>query len=90
MKVTPLHEIMQRWWIVQEELIPGLGSELECLTPPLEKLIHVLEWVRIEEWAKGTWCGIGRRPHDRGALANALVAKVVLKLETTTALIERL
>jgi len=90
MKVTPLNEIMQRWWIVQEELIPGLGSELECLTPPLEKLIHVLEWVRIEEWAKGTWCGIGRRPHDRGALANAWVAKVVLKLETTTALIERL
>jgi len=90
MNTTRRTMIMQRWRIVQQELIPGLGEELECLTPPLEKLIHVLDWVRIEEWAGGHWCGIGRRPHDRGALANAFVAKVVLKLSTTTALIERL
>lgn len=90
MNATPLEMIMQRWWIVQQELIPELGEELACLTPPLEKLIHVLDWVRIEEAVGSTWCGIGRRPHDRGALANAFVAKVVLKLETTTALIERL
>jgi len=76
MNATPLPMIMQRWRIVQEELIPGLGEEWECLTSPLEKLIDALEWVRIEEWAGGDWCGIGRRPHDRGALGAADIKPV--------------
>jgi hypothetical protein len=74
---------------VQEELIPELGAELEGLTPKLEKVIHTLEWVRIEAFVpRGR--GVGRPPHDRGALANAFVAKAVLGLSTTSALIERL
>jgi hypothetical protein len=64
--------------------------DIGALTPKLEKLIHTLEWVRIEEFVGSTWSGIGRRPHDRGALANAFVAKAVLGLPTTAALIERL
>ncbi len=38
--------IMQRWNVVQHELIPGLKDEVGSLTPKLEKVIHVLESVR--------------------------------------------
>jgi hypothetical protein len=75
--------------VIQEELIPGLGREVEGLTPKLEKLIHTLEWVRIEEFVP-VWQGIGRPPKDRSALANGFVAKAVLGLTTTVALIDRL
>lgn len=81
---------MQRWSIVQQELIPELRSEVGPLTPKLEKVIHTLEWVRIEEFVESAWRGVGRPPHDRGALASAFVAKAVLGLTTTEALIERL
>jgi hypothetical protein len=56
----------------------------------LEKVIHTLEWVRIEEFTDTGWCGIGRPPHERAWLANAFVAKAVLGLTATAALIERL
>lgn len=79
---------MQRWSFVQQELMPELRSEVGPLTPRLGKVIHTLEWVRIEEFVESTWCGVGRPPHDRGALASAFVAKAVLGLTTTEALIE--
>ena len=81
---------MQRWHVLQHDLLPELKQELGALTPRLEKLVHILDWVRIEEWSVQTWQGIGRKPHDRSALANAFVAKAVLGLSTTRALIERL
>lgn len=80
---------MQRWHVIQAELIPDLGREVAGLTPRLEKLIHTLEWVRIEEFVPG-WIGLGRPPKDRGAFANAFIAKAILGLPTTVALIERL
>lgn len=81
---------MQRWQVIQHELMPELKSQIGTLTPKLEKLIHTLDWVRIEEFVPQSWSDVGRPPHDRGALANAFVAKAVLRLDTTTALIERL
>lgn len=81
---------MQRWLVIQQELMPELRWEVGPLTPRLEKVIHVLEWVRIEEFVESAWCGVGRPPHDRGALASAFVAKAVLGLTTTEALTERL
>lgn len=90
MDSTQRTKLMQRWTVVQHELMAELRLEVGALTPKLEKLIHTLEWVRIEEFVGSTWSGVGRRPHDRGALANAFVAKAVLGLSTTTALIERL
>lgn len=81
---------MQRWSVVQQELMPELRLEVGPLTPRLEKVIHLLEWVRIEEFVESAWCGVGWPPHDRGALASAFVAKAVLGLTTTEALTERL
>lgn len=80
---------LQRWNVIQYDLIPGLKDELGCLAPKLEKLIHILEWVRIEEFVENTGLGVGRPLHDRGALANAFVAKTVLGLSTTVGLLER-
>lgn len=82
--------ILQRWHIVQHELIPELCDDVGGLTPKLEKLIHTLEWVRIEAFVGASWCGIGRPPHERYRLANAFVAKAVLGIVHTTGLIERL
>ena len=82
--------IMQRWNVIQHELLPELRNDVGPLTPKLEKVIHTLEWVRIEEFTDFEWCGVGRPPHERAWLANAFVAKAVLGLTTTAALIERL
>src|SRR4030066_1327487 len=90
MNTTQRNGIMQRWRIIQHELMPELRSEVGALTPKLEHLIHTLEWVRIEEFIGSTWGGCGRPEHDRGMLANAFVAKAVLGLPTTAGLIERL
>lgn len=81
---------MQRWKTIQYEVLPGLGAEIGALTPKLERVVHVLEWARIEEFVAASWCGIGRPPHTRAWLANAFVAKAVLGIGTTTGLIERL
>jgi hypothetical protein len=82
--------IMQRWNVIQHELMPELRNDVGPLTPKLEKVIHTLEWVRIEEFTDSGWCGVGRHPHERAWLANAFVTKAVLGLATTAALIERL
>jgi transposase len=72
------------------DLIPELRNDVGVLTPKLECVIHILEWVRIEEFTQVSWCGVGRPAHERAWLANAFVAKAVLGLPTTAALIERL
>ena len=72
--------ILQRWNVIQHELLPELRNEVGPLTPKLEKVIHTLEWVRIEEFTHLAACGVGRPPHERAWLANAFVAKAVLGL----------
>ena len=37
------------------ELMPELRSEVVSLTAKLEKMVHTLEWVRIEEFIGSTW-----------------------------------
>ena len=90
MNTTQRNGIMQRWNIVQHELMPELRNEVGALTPKLLKLVHILEWVRIEEFVMSSVGGCGRPEHDRGMLANAFVAKAVLGISTTAGLIERL
>lgn len=82
--------IMQRWNVVQHELLPELRNDVGPLTPKLEKVIYILEWARIEEFTESSGCGVGRPPHERAWLANAFVAKTVLGLPTTAGLIDRL
>jgi hypothetical protein len=65
MDTTQRELIMQRWNVIQHELLPELSAE-GPLTPKLEKVVHILEWVRIEEFAGSSWCGVGRRSSGRG------------------------
>jgi hypothetical protein len=60
------------------------------LTPKLERLIHTLEWARIEESCPSRCIGTGRPPHERAWLANAFLAKAVLGIPQTRTLHERL
>lgn len=90
MNATERDLIMQRWNVIQHELLPELRNDVGTLTPKLERVIHTLEWVRIEEFVTSTWFGIGRPPSERAWLANAFVAKAVLGMTTTAGLIERL
>lgn len=90
MNATGRDLIMQRWNAIQHDLIPNLSDEVGGLTPKLKQVIYTLEWVRIEEFVESSWCEVGRPPHVRAWLANAFVAKAVLKLTTTVGLIERL
>ena len=67
-----------------------LREEVGPLTAQHERLVTVLDVARIEAFVK-MWPGLpGRPPADRHALARAFVAKAVLNLPTTLALIERL
>jgi len=90
MNTTQRNGIMQRWNIIQHELMPELRNEVGALTPKLMQVVHTLEWVRIEEFVSSSFGGCGRPKHDRGMLSNAFVAKAVLGITTTAGLIERL
>jgi Transposase DDE domain/Transposase domain (DUF772) len=90
MNAIKADKIMQRWTVVQHELIPMWHNEFESLTPKLEQLIHILEWLRLEEMCQESWCGNGRPPYARAWFANAYIAKSVLGISTTIGLIERL
>jgi Transposase DDE domain/Transposase domain (DUF772) len=90
MNISEQTSLRQRLKAIQGELIVGLGNEMgEPVTPALGRLIHILDWVRIEQFVDDG-CGVGRRPRERFALANAFIAKAVLGLSTTVGLIDRL
>lgn len=78
------------WTHIQGFLFPMLREEVGPLTPQHERLVTVLDVARIEAFVQA-WPGLpGRPPADRHALARAFVAKAVLNLATTLALLERL
>ena len=78
------------WTHIQGFLFPMLREEVGPLTAQHERLVTVLDVARIEAFVQ-MWPGLpGRPPADRHALARAFVAKAVLNLPTTLALIERL
>lgn len=64
-------------------------EEIE-LTPKLLDVINVLEFVEIERFVPSYQGCVGRPGHHRPEIARALVAKAVLNLPTTEALIDRL
>jgi hypothetical protein len=91
MNATFSWRISQFLGSLQTELFPVLRAELELeLSPSLEKVIRVLEFVQVERFipAGRGWVGAPRK--DREALARAFVAKAVLNLPTTESLIDRL
>ena len=55
-----------------------------------QRLVRVVELVRVEESLPYSWGWRGRPLQDRAALARAFLAKAVLDMPTTRALVERL
>jgi hypothetical protein len=87
----PLREqISASWCHIQGHLFPWLQAEVGPLTDNHKRLVTVLEMVRVEAVVSMRDGGPGRPLDDRHALARAFIAKSVLNLATTAALIERL
>ena len=78
------------WINRQRGLLPGLDEELDPLTARLERLIVILDTLGLESFVAPPSRGRGRPPDDRPAIARSFIAKAVLTIPTTSALIERL
>jgi hypothetical protein len=63
--------ILKRWNVIQQDFIPELRNDVGPLKPRLEKLIHNLEWVRIEEFTAASCCSVGRPGHERAWMVRA-------------------
>ena len=86
---------VQRFSALQGELIGLVELDYTGLTPKLEQVIRAFEFTQIElavyrdrGYAQGR--GVGQPEADRCALACAFLAKAVLDLKTTRALMDRL
>ena len=87
----PHDSTIARWNRIQTALFPWMREELDPLTEALERLIHVLDTIRLEAFVPPPPSGgRGRKPEDRRALARSFVAKAMLGLPSTIALIDRL
>lgn len=77
------------WSRIQTSLFPFLEEELGPLDERKQKLVRILELIRIEEYVRPVPYITGRRLSNRKALARAFVAKAVYNCSTTCDLIER-
>ena len=76
---------------LQHELVPLVEADLQQpLTPTMERLLRIWEFVEVERFVPASRGSVGRPPRDRAALARAFVAKSVLGLTQTSDLVERL
>ena len=90
----PLDAIKARWshiqGYLQGHLFPWMREDDDPVTEALGRLITTLDVIGLEAFVPEPPRGPGRPPEDRRALARAFVAKAVLCIPTTSALIERL
>ena len=85
----------QRFFALQSELLGVVEQDFAGLTPKLEQMIRAFELTQIEQLVYldrnyGQKRGTGQPEKDRCALACAFLAKAILDLKTTRALIDRL
>jgi len=94
MSDDPLDAIKARWshiqGYLQGHLFPWMREDDDPVTEALGRLVTTLDVIGLEAFVPEPPRGPGRPPEDRRALARAFVAKAVLCIPTTSALIERL
>ena len=81
--------VLQSWRRIQQRLIPECQAELGPQTPKHAQIMVTLDFLDMDRFIPSP-SGKGRPPRDRTAHACAFVAKAVLNLPTTEALIDRL
>ena len=90
----PIDAIKARWshiqGYLQGHLFPWMREDDDPVTEALGRLVTTLDVIGLEAFVPEPPGGPGRPPEDRRALARAFVAKAVLGVPTTSALIERL
>ena len=86
----PLDAMKWRWSYIQSYLFPSMNEDIDPITEALGRLVTTLDVIGLEAFVPEPPRGPGRPPEDRRALARAFVAKAVLCIPTTAALIERL
>jgi Transposase domain (DUF772)/Transposase DDE domain len=76
---------------IQRMLLPVLNEEIGPLSDKEKRFVEVCELARIDKVLQNlVWCGNGRKPASRVAIAHAFLAKALWNLPTTRALIDRL
>jgi hypothetical protein len=85
-----VERLSQYWLKIQKSLFPFLEEELGELTEKEQKLVTILEMVKIEKFTVSMRSLYGRPPKERAAIARSFVAKAVYNMPTTTALLDRL
>lgn len=74
---------------MQRHLFPALEEEIGVLSSKEKQFVRILELIKIQPFLAGQgWCGTGRPPHSRVALAKAFIAKAVWNIPTTRGLID--
>ena len=86
----PLDAMKARWNHIQGSLFPWLLQEVEPMTELLGRLVTILDVISLAAYVPEPPRGVGRPQEYRRALARAFVAKAMLGIPTTSALIERL
>ena len=82
--------LSQYWLRIQKSLFPWLEEQLGEPTEKEEKLVTMLELIRIERFPAFSRSLYGRPPKERAEIARAFVAKAVYNMPTTRALLDRL
>ena len=86
-----LREILSSYWsCFQALLFPQLEETIGVLGQRHQRLVMVLEWVRVETLLPYPQRHRGCPQSDRQALARAFIAKAVFDLATTRMLLDRL
>ena len=86
----PLDAMKWRWSYIQGYLFPSMREDIDPITEALGRLVTTLDVIGLEAFVPDPPRVPGRPPEDGRALARAFVAKAVLGIPTTSALIERL
>lgn len=82
--------LLQFTTFLQRDLFAWQEEENLDITPKLQEVIKILEFVQIERYVPSYRGCVGRHGECRPEIARAFVAKQVLNLPTTEALIDRL